>query len=681
MKKVFLPLIVLLFALAAFSACGGGGGGTTPTPTDTPNTSTGGNTYIPGSNTPPLNPPGSLPGYNGYVPPSPPSGNPGTPNVFPPWVPGDSIFSLPVDSGGNGFLSVSSFQPNQKVALVTMNVNKAYLDWHPLQTQLQYFPPFSFSLVFSLVSRGVSSVNSTPALAPADLNMDPANYKGLPMTKDKLPVSALYERERDHLKATTGYDVEAVVKSASLLSKGEVRTFTEIPRTIPLPPIQPGDDDQQDIDELRWPDNYDGQDARLVAIGAHSYVFLTCENNQGFPDGVRFTERRLAAFAQEFDINIFPKVQAAFGSILGYNNSGPGTDDGPIWKNIDRNITLTGNDFDSNGNLIRTLPGEPDLSIGRDNRVIVAIMNLQGAAGLYQNWTRGINRPSLEEEGQQQQESYAWSTLFLDTRIFPADSDDWSQPYAVLAHEFQHKLYADHQLPDSIWLNEGLSQLAVYQAGYTLQSGRTAQLLVDQVRNYLNNINSIPVPCDAERMTGVDEDASHGARFLFFLYIAEHYGPGTIRKLYTDGGSNPIAMLEAATGDRFDVLHTKFMLANLIDGIYVSDESPLSIRNNPWLHYLTFDVRSTVGMEESQRLPGVPILRLPGEGDTYPVTRSLIPVAPYCAHYTLIGNGDGRDLNLTLYADPNYRFYLLPVSFDTSTNRAQIIEGLTFPND
>jgi len=252
---------------------------------------------------------------------------------------------------------VSSFQPNQKVALVTLNVNRDYLDWHPLQSQLQYFPPFSFSLVFTLMSRGVSSASGSPALVPADLNMDPANYKGLPMTKEKQPVSALYERERDYQKATTGYDVEAVVKSASLLSKGEVRTFTEIPRTIPLPPIQPGDDDQQDLTTLNWPSEYFGQDGRLVAIGAHCYIFLTTEMNQGFPDGVRFTERRLAAFSQEFDINIFPKVQAAFGDILGYNNAGPGLSDGPIWKNIDRNIVLTGNDFDSDGNLIRVLPG------------------------------------------------------------------------------------------------------------------------------------------------------------------------------------------------------------------------------------------------------------------------------------------------------------------------------------
>ena len=681
MKKVLLPLIVLLLALAAFSACGGGGG-TTPTPDTTPNTNTGGQTYLPGNDSSPLNPQGSLPGYNGYVPPTPPSGDPNPPNIIPPWVPGDTIFSLPVDSGGNGFLTVSSFQPNQKVALVTLNINEAYRNWSPLQSQLQYFPPFSYSLTFSLVSRGVSSVNGSPALVPANLNMDPANYKGLPLTKEKLPVSALYERERDYQKATTGYDVEAVVKSASLLSKGELRTFTELMATIPPPPIQPGDDDQQDLNELRWPDNYYGQDARLVAIGAHCYVFLTTAENEGFPDGVRFTERRLANFAQEFDINIFPKVQAAFGDILGYNNSGPGTNDGPIWKSIDRNIILTGNDFDGDGNLLRVLPGEPDLAIGRDNRVIIAIVDLQGAAGMYQNWTRGINRPSLEGEGQQpQQESYAWSTCFLDRRIFPADSDDWSQPNAVLAHEFQHKLYADHQLPDSVWLNEGLSQLAIYQAGYTLQSGRTAQILVDQVRNYLNNINSIPVPVDAERMEGVDVFAAYGARFLFFLYIAEHYGPGTIHKLYRDGGSDPIVMIEEATGDDFEVLHTKYMLANFIDGAFVADTSPLSIANNPWLHYLTFDIRSTVGMEESQRLPGVPILRLPGEGDTYPVSRSLIPVAPYCAHYTIIGNGDGRDLSLTLFADPNYRFYLLPVNFNSTTNRAEVAEGVTFPND
>jgi hypothetical protein len=683
MRKLLLTLFVLCLALVAFAGCGGGGG-TTPVGPTAPATSTGGHNWIPSNDNTPLNPTGSLPGYNGYVPPSPPTGNPTQPDTTPPWVPGQSIFALPVDSGGNGFLTVSNFQPNQEVALVTMNVNRAYLNWSPSQDEIQSFPPFSFSLVFNLVSRRTSSLMDTPAPQAVNLNENPAEYKGLPLVKGKLPVNALYERERKYQMEQTGYDVEAPIKSASVLSKGEVRTFTEIARTIPLPPVLPGSDQQQDLTTLRWPQEYYGQDGRLVAIGARCYVFLTTEINQGFPDGVRFTERRLANFAQEFDINIFPKVQAAFGDILGYNNSGPGADNGPIWKNVDRSIVLTGDDFDDSGNITRQMPGGPDFAIGGDNRVVVAVMNLgpMGAAGLYMNWTRGQYRPpDAEGNPQQPTKSDAWSTLFLDAGIFPADSDDWSQPYAVLAHEFQHKLYADHGMPDSVWLNEGLSQLAVYQAGYTFQSGRTAQILVDQVRRYLINMNQVPIPVDAEKMEGVDVLASYGGRFLFFLYISEHYGPGTIHKFYTLGDADPVALVEKATGDKFEVLNTKFLLANFIDGIYVSADSPLSVANNPWMHYLTFDIRGTVGMDETNRLPGVPTLRLPGEGDTYPVTRSLLPVAPYCAHYTIIGNGDGRDLDLTMFADPNFRFYLLPVNFNTSTNKAEVMEGVTFPND
>ncbi len=684
MKKLVLLVTVSIWAILLVAACGGGDDGDSAPPTSPP---TGqdeewGQTYIPSSDQPPLNPPGSLPGYDGYVPPTETGEHPGTPEPVTTWVPGPPIFSLPVDSGGNGFLTVSDFQPGQQLGLVTLNVNEAYRDWTPVQQEIPSFPPFSFSLMFSLVQRAASSAQDLEPVTPEYLDISLDDYEGLPYVEERLPVDALFERERAHQIKTTGYDVLAPVKTASILSRGEVRTFTEIPRTIDLPPIQPGGDEDQDLDQLRWPDPYYGQDARLVAIGAHCYIFLTTEVNEGFPDGVRFTERRLTNFAHEFDVNIFPKVQAAFGDILGYHNEGPQPGDGPIWSNIDRDIILTGDDFDSEGNLINPLPGKADYMIGRDNRVVIAIMNLPpGAAGLYSNWQRGIGRPSEEEEGQErEEESYAWSTCFLDVNIFPADSDDWSQPYAVLAHEFQHKLYADHGLPDSIWLNEGLAQLAIYEAGYTLQSGRTAQILVNQIRTYLNNMSSIPLPCDAERIEGVDVFGSYGARFLFFLYIAEHYGPGSIHKIYTHGGSDPVEIVENITGEDFEVVYTKWMLANLIDGIYVEEDSPLSSSNNPWLHYLTFDIESTVGMDETNRLPGPPILRLPGEGDSYPVTRSLIELAPYCAHYTIIENGDGRDLDLTLFADPNFRFYLLPVSFNTQTNKAEVIPGLWFPN-
>jgi len=683
MRKVTLLITASLLAIMVVAAaCGGGDDSTSPTTPTAGDETEWGQTYIPSNDAPPLNPPGSLPGYDGYVPPTIGGDFPAVPEPVTTWVPEPPIFSLPVDSGGNGFLTVSNFEPAQQLGLITLNLNEAYRDWKPTQQGLQSFPPFSFSLMFSLVHRGTSSVQDIEPARPERLDLGLENYEGLPFVEERLPVDVLFERERAYQLETTGYDVLAPIKTASILSRGEVRTFTEIPRTIDLPPIQPGDDDQQDPEDLRWPDNYSGQDARLVAIGAHCYVFLTTELNEGFPDGVRFTERRLSNFAAEFDVNIFPKVQAAFGDILGYHNEGPQPGDGPIWKSLDRDRVLSGNDFDEDGNLINPLPGEADYMIGRDNRVVIAIMNLPpGAAGLYANWQRGIGRPSEEEQGQErEQESYAWSTCFLDVNIFPADSDDWSQPYAVLAHEFQHKLYADHGLPDSIWLNEGLAQLSVYEAGYTLQSGRTAQILVDQIRTYLNNMSTIPLPVDAERIQGVDVFGSYGARFLFFLYIAEHYGPGAIHKIYTQSGSDPIKIIENITGEDFEVVYTKWMLANLIDSVYIEEDSPLSTSNNPWLHYLTFDIKSTVGMDEADRLPGPPILRLPGEGDSYPVTRSLIPLAPYCAQYTIIGNGDGRDLDLTMFADPNFRFYLLPVSFNTSTNKAEVIPGLWFPN-
>ncbi len=689
MLKTKLAILSLLFTFTLLG-CGGGGGDETPTQPTSP----GGQIYYPSGQTPPLNPSGSVL-YPGAQPPQPPATPPEVPPVVPEGNFGEQIFPMVIDSQGNGTVTIKNFQPRQQLALILVNLNREYLDLDPPPEARGRWPlpDTSYSLVFDLVSRGVSSFEqrqlidlSDPAYYSDILETD--DYKGLPFDGKRKSLKDLQDWAHKDWVAQGGWDTRAPLKTASVLSKGEVRTFTEVPRTIPLPPIQQGEQRRDDLDELRWPDEYYGQDGRLVAIGSKVYIFLTTEINNGFPDGVRFTERRLEQMAREFDTVIFPLVTEGLAPVLGYKNEGPGVNQGPIWKNIDRNLVLTGDDFDNEGNLLGDLPGEPDIAIGRDKRIVVAIMNMDtlGAAGFYVNWQRGIFRPEEEEEGQE--ESYAWSTLYISPDIFPQDSDDWSQPYAVLAHEFQHKIYADHGVLDRTWLNESLSQLAVYLAGYTVESGETAELLIDQIVAFLNQKSVTPVPLNGEEFL-VDVFASYGGRFLFSLYLYEHYGPSAIRKLYTLDAPNAVSLIEQATGEKFDVIFTRWALANFVDGLYIDEGSPLSrnIENNdpstgnPWLHYLTFDIRGAIGGDPNRRLPGMPILWLPTETDVYPVSRSQITLKPWTADYVVIGNGDGRDLDLTVLSDPNFRLFLLPVTFNTDNNTGVIMPGVNIPRE
>ena len=692
LKGKWSATIVLVLGAVIVAGCGGGD---TESPTG-PSTQRG-QIYYPSGETPPLNQggivlyPGQQPVQPPLTPPSPPPVGPAPPGQ-PEGGYGAQVFPMIVDSQGNGAVTIKNFSPGQQLALISINLNREFLDFQPpAGTQRGWLPETSYSVSFNFVDRSVSSTTPRKIIDlsnPSDaVNLlDTRNYRGLPYRKNRLTLEDLRKWAHEDWVSNGGFDTRAPLKTASLLSKGEIRTFTEIPRTIPLPPIVQGQE-QRNLEELRWPDPYYGQDGRLVAIGSKCYVFLTTEINSGFPDGIRFTEARLNRFALEFDTNIYPLITEGMAPVRGTRNEGPGPNEGPIWKNLDRSITLTTDDFDQEGNLQRRLPGEPDTAIGRDQRIIIAILNLGafGAAGLYQNWQRGIFRPE-QEEGREE-ESYAWSTLYLDPSIFPANSDDWSQPYAVLAHEFQHKIYADAGLGPSVWLNEGLSQVAIYLAGYTLQSGRTADILVQQITEFLNSTNVTPVPLDGEKFRDVSISASYGGRFLFFLYLYEHYGPSAIRKIYTVGGANPVDIIENATGEKFDVIFSRWAIANLVDGLMIAPDSPLSetiedndpFSGNPWVHYLTFDVRGTIGGNETFKLPGVPILWLPTERDVFPVTRTQIPLRPWCSHYVVITNGDGRDLDLTVLSDPNFRLFILPVTFDKQNNTGKIEPGVYIP--
>ncbi len=691
LKAVLLAGSIILISGFALS-CGGGGDVTTTT------TPPNGQIYNPSTQSPPLNQ-GGFVAYPGFQPPSPSTSLPELPPITPEGNWGAQIFPMITDSQGNGTVTIKNFQPGQQLALVMVNIDKNYLDYQPPpEAEVGWLPESTYSLSFNLVDRSVSNFAKKQIIDlsnPKNYStlLDTSNYKGLKPKGKRASLEELREWAHKDWVSQGGHDTRAPLKTVSLLSKGVVRTFTEIPRTKPLPPVEQGEQRMDNPEELRWPDAYYGQDGRLVAIGSRCYIFLTTEINNGFPDGVRFTEERLNRLAREFDTVIYPNVTEAMAPVLGTRNEGPGPNDGPIWKDIDRNLRLTTDDFDREGNLIRDLPGEPDTDIGRDQRIVIAILNLGqfGAGGLYSNWQRGIFRPPREgeEEEPREEESYAWSTLYIDPMIFPQDSDDWSQVYAVTAHEFQHKIFADNGVGDSRWLNEGLSQLAIYVAGYTISSGRTAQLLIDQLTSYLFQIQTTPIPLDFGRFRDVDVLAQYGGTFLFFLYLMEHYGPSAIRKIYTVGGTGPVQIIENATGEKFDVIFTRWALANFVDGLYIDESSPLSryIENddpttgNPWLHYLTLDIRGVIGGDPNRRLPGVPVLWLPSETDIYPVTRTLLPLRPWAADYVVIGNGDGRDLDLTVLADPNFRMLLLPVQFSRDNNTGVIMPGVTIPRE
>ena len=676
-------LVVATGALLLFAACGGGDDTTTP--------GIGGNIDTGGNVIPPINTDGGTQ-YGGQQPPTPPVVDPNiNPDPRPgPFNFGKNIFALPLDTNGTGRVTLTTtngsgarlgFAPGQKVAFVVVNTNMAYLDAHnQANGQFPVLPQSSFSITADLVSKGSSSSPSLAEMQTATAaelgTLD--NYQGMPETWEERSPLSIYERAAE-ANGVVPFASETAVKTTSAIQKGEVRTFINVEREITLPPIVAGPEEpDRDVTELRWPRIYNSQDGRLVAIGAHCLVFLSTEINNGHPDAIQFTEARLNRMAREYDTKIFPTVTTAFGPVESYEEYS-------VWRDLDRTLELTGDDFGSNGELLIDAPGRVDDALWQENKIIIFIYNGGGEGGFF-TWFQPDSEiwQELQEDGysteQIEQMLQAGSAIYIGGANFPANDNVWDAAFSVMAHEFQHKLYHDHDLPERntsfMWFNEGMSMLAIHVAGYTVNSGKIIHWAIDgQLTDYLSNCNQSAIPMDANPY--FTNQTQYGSGFLFFLYLYEHYGADLGKKIYEKhdkGESDYIKLIENATEEVFAQTYCKFAIANFIDGIYKDNESDLF---DPRFHYSTIDLRGTVNLATGTVvLPGVRTSVFPA-GGSYPVTSIDRLVYPWGCDYLVFTNGDGRDLEVTAYTDPGFRMFILPANYDTTLNAAVLTQGVT----
>jgi hypothetical protein len=598
-------------------------------------------------------------------------------DIFGSWNFGTSIFSVPLDTNGAGHVVTNGFSPGQQVAFIIVNLNPAYRDAHrQADGFFPLLPESSFSVIADLVQKGVSttSLSEIQESTLADLGSYD-DYSGMEYTGQVEPPQRIYEREA-FAQGTIPYAAVPPVKTTSAIQKGEIRSFIYVaPRpSWPEKPIPPDPEDpDQDTSELDWPTAYNCQSGRLTTIGAHCLVFLSTDINNGHPDTIQFTEARLHRLALEFDTNIFPKATVAFGAVQSYREEG-------IWKNVDRYPIppITGADYDQ-AEFTRTLPGEPDLDIENEQKIIIFLMNAE-AGGFFV----GAQRTAEAEYGEP---FSVGSSIYIGSDNFPANDDAWEAGYSVMAHEFQHKLYNDHGMPSRPvvnnggnynWFNEGMSQLDIHVCGYTVNSGRIIDWAIDgQLTSYLENVNRSAVCMDGNTQFPGMQQTQYGNGFLFFLYLYEHYDEGIGRKIYQKaalGESDYIKLIEHVTKEPFDLTYTKFGIANFIDGIY-KDNEVTDLFDSRFI-YNTIDLRGTVNLATGTIvLPGVRTDVFPEAGG-YPVQSIDRRIIPYGFDYFVFSNGDGRDLDITLYSDPYVKMYMLPVAFDPVLGKVNISPGV-----
>ena len=132
-----------------------------------------------------------------------------------------------------------------------------------------------------------------------------------------------------------------------------------------------------------------------------------------------------------------------------------------------------------------------------------------------------------------------------------------SRPYdSVLAHEFHHAVHSNNDRTDETWVNEGLSELASSVAGYSPFS-RNA-FLQSPTTSLVN------WPLAQLRAT------YYGGDFLFFEYLASHYGTKSDLRLLEreplDGIEGIDAFLAKLGYDvTFDDVFKDWVIANYLD--------------------------------------------------------------------------------------------------------------------
>ena len=151
--------------------------------------------------------------------------------------------------------------------------------------------------------------------------------------------------------------------------------------------------------------------------------------------------------------------------------------------------------------------------------------------------------------------------IYINSRAVPLGSPEYLD---VLAHELQHAIHWHADASEATWLNEGLSELAVTEAGFTPGS----------MAYYLRRPNASLVNWPAE--LGGDVGRNYGAAALFAHYLRERYAPeGDLLDLLA-GPLNGIAAVDAfldgrgvttATGEPadFHAVFADWMVANLLD--------------------------------------------------------------------------------------------------------------------
>ena len=183
--------------------------------------------------------------------------------------------------------------------------------------------------------------------------------------------------------------------------------------------------------------------------------------------------------------------------------------------------------------------------------------------------------------------------IYLDTD--PTSAGD-TEGVTILAHEFQHLIHWRNDPHEVAWVNESLSEFAMFSCGFSP---------LDHLSSFEANPELSLIHWDRD---SVDLLANYGAVYLWSLYLFEHHGGTDIiravarnRAASIDGINNALRSLGSV--ETFQTIFADWKIANLVDdpdfdqGQYGYRHADPVIQTDH--HYYSYPVRNSQQKLES----------------------------------------------------------------------------------
>jgi len=251
-----------------------------------------------------------------------------------------------------------------------------------------------------------------------------------------------------------------------------------------------------------WVSNSDTQDHHQVTAELR---YMTDHVAMWVEQGVKFSQKDLEASANRFEQKTYPTDREFFGS---------------------------------------------EWTPGVDNDVRLNILHARGmggnVAGYYSSadeYSKKINPYSNERE-----------MFYIAADVYEPNNDLYD---GTLAHEFQHMIHWANDRNENTWVNEGMSELAIYLNGFDPGGFEYAYAQKPDTQLTTWNRNDL------------SNDEHYGASYLFMNYFLDRFGEG-LTKAVVASPQNGVAgfdeaLQKAGRPERFDDIYADWIIANYLN--------------------------------------------------------------------------------------------------------------------